>query len=320
MPIISQSNYQASSFWRKHAHLSTIIPAKINKYPCPTYEREKINTDDGDFLTLDWRKQNNKDKLVILFHGLEGDSRRTYLNSASDYFFDRGYNILAWNHRSCGGEMNNTFRLYHHGSTDDIERIIQKALIEGYHKIYLVGFSMGGALILNYLGSYSIHKRIQCGVSFSAPLSLQSSAEQLAKFPNTVYFKNFKRTLIPKFEAKAVQFPGKLNEECISQLKSFADIDDYFTAPMHGYSNKEDYYEQASPLTVINKITTPCLIVNAANDPFLGEECYPKALLAAHPSVYLEIPTYGGHCGFSLPKTTHSWAEMRALEFMEAIG
>ncbi len=317
MPLIESSRYEASTFLTRHAHLSTIYPAKIKKYPIPHYEREKMPTDDGDFLNLDWRKQENTEELVILFHGLEGDSKRTYLNSCSDYFFERGYSILAWNHRSCGGEMNATCRLYHHGSTDDIDRVIKKAIAEDYKKIYLIGYSMGGALILNYLGSYTIDQRIQCAVSFSSPLSLQSSAEQLSQFPNTVYFKNFKRTLVPKFRQKAEQFPGQINEECIDQLKSFADIDNYFTAPMHGYRDKDDYYKQASPLKVIDKITIPCLVVNAANDPFLGEACYPRPLLAAHPSVYLEIPAYGGHCGFIIPKEKHSWAEIRALEFIE---
>ncbi len=317
MPLIEESSYPKPNFINRNSHLSTIIPAKFKKYPIPEYSREKMDTDDGDFLNLDWRFQDNKNKLVILFHGLEGDSKRTYLNSCSDYFYERGFNILAWNHRSCGGEMNKTFRLYHHGSIDDVHRVVEKAIKEDYQQIYLIGYSMGGALVLNYLGNYEIDSRIKCGVVFSAPISLKSCADELKKFPNTVYFKNFKRTLAPKFKEKAKQFPGKVNEKMIDNIKTFDEVDDYFTAPMHGYKSKEDYYQKASPATVLDQIKIPCLVINAKNDPFLGKNCYPKERFKNHSYCTLEIPKYGGHCAFTLENNQHSWAEMRALEFME---
>lgn len=320
MPYIEKSTYPKPNFINRNAHLSTIIPAKFKKYPVPNYTREKIITDDGDFLNLDWRKHQNKERLVILFHGLEGDSKRTYLNSCSDYFFERDFNILAWNHRSCGGEMNATCRLYHHGATDDIQRVVDKAIDEGYQRIYLVGYSMGGALILNYLGNHQINPKIKGAVSFSAPISLKSSADTLKQFPNTVYFKNFKRTLVPKFQEKSKQFPGLLNEDMIDKIKTFDEIDKYFTAAMHGYSSKEDYYDKASPATVLDNITIPCLIVNAVNDPFLGSGCYPIERFEKHEFCYFEMPKYGGHCGFPLENNSHSWAEIRAFEFIKSLS
>lgn len=319
MPYIKHSSYPKPNFLNRNAHYSTIYPAKFKKYPIPTYTREKITTDDGDFLNLDWRFQENKDKLIILFHGLEGDSKRTYLNSCSDFFYNKGFNILAWNHRSCGGEMNETCRLYHHGSIDDVHRIVEKAIAEDYHQIYLIGYSMGGALVLNYLGSYEINKRIKCGITFSSPISLKSCADTLKEFPNTVYFNNFKRTLVPKFKEKAKQFPGVLNEKMIDNIKTFDEVDEYFTAALHGYSSKEDYYHKASPATVLDNIKTPCLIVNAANDPFLGRDCYPIERFKEHQFCSFEMPEYGGHCGFPLKDTPHSWVEFRAWEFIEKI-
>lgn len=315
MPYV-KSTYPTPSFLNRNSHYSTIYPAKIKKYPVPNYVREKIATPDHDFLNLDWRKQSNKNKLVILFHGLEGDSKRTYLNSCSDYFFDKGYSILAWNHRTCGGEMNDACRLYHHGSIDDVDCVVQKALSEHYKEIYLIGYSMGGALVLNYLGSYTIDDRIKCGIVFSAPLSLKSCSDTLKKGINKVYFKNFQRTLVPKFKQKAIQFPGKLNEEMIDKIKTFDEIDEYFTAALHGYSSKEDYYTKASPLAVIKDIKTPCLIVNAKNDPFLGEDCYPIQLFDEHLFCTFEAPKYGGHCGFPLKNNSHSWTEIRAFQFI----
>lgn len=317
MPYIEHSSYPKPTFLNRNSHYSTIYPAKFKKYPVPNYIREKITTDDGDFLNLDWRFQENKEKLIILFHGLEGDSKRTYLNTCSDFFYEKGFNILAWNHRSCGGEMNTTCRLYHHGSIDDVHRVVEKALTEDYQEIYLIGYSMGGALVLNYLGNYDVNHRIKRAVVFSAPISLKSCADTLKKFPNTVYFKNFKRTLVPKFKEKAEQFPGILNEEMIDNIKTFDEVDEYFTAALHNYSSKEDYYHKASPSTVLDNITTPCLIINAANDPFLGTDCYPIERFEKHPFCTFEMPKYGGHCGFPLKNNLHSWAELRAWEFLK---
>lgn len=318
MPYIAESSYKTSGFWRKNSHLSTIIGTRYKKYPIPNYSREKIPTPDGDFLNLDWRFQENKQKLVILFHGLEGDSKRTYMNSCSDYFFNRGFNVLAWNHRSCGGEMNDTIRLYHHGVTDDADCVIQKAIKEGFESIYLIGYSMGGAIIVNYLGEYEAPRQIKAAAVFSIPISLKSCSDTLKVFPNTVYLNNFKKTLIPKFEAKALQFPGQVNEEMITKIKSFDEIDEYFTAPLHGYLSKEDYYHKASPATILDNVKIPTLIVNAANDPFLGKECYPKERFKQYEHIYFEVPKHGGHCAFPLKDEIHSWAEIRAFEFLKS--
>ncbi|MBS7332947.1 MAG: alpha/beta fold hydrolase [Weeksellaceae bacterium] len=315
MPIIEKSTYKAEGFWRKNAHLSTILGTRYKKYPVPNYTREKITTDDGDFLNLDWRFQSDKKKLVILFHGLEGDSKRTYLNTCSDYFYDKGFNILAWNHRSCGGEMNQTLRLYHHGVTDDANRVIEKSITEGFENIYLIGYSMGGAIVVNYMGQYTVPAAIKAACVFSIPISLKSCSETLKVFPNTVYLNNFKKTLVPKFEEKAKQFPGKLNEAMISKIKSFDEIDEYFTAPLHGYESKEDYYHKASPSTFLDHVKIPTLIVNAANDPFLGAECYPKDRFKQYPHIFFEVPKHGGHCAFPLKNESNSWCEIRAFEF-----
>lgn len=318
MPLIEKSTYKAEGFWRKNAHLSTILGTRFKEYPVPTYTREKITTDDGDFLNLDWRLQNNKKKLVILFHGLEGDSKRTYMNTCSDYFFQQGFNVLAWNHRGCGGEINKTLRLYHHGVIDDVDRIVTKAIAEEFEAIYLIGYSMGGALIVNYLGAYDAPKQVKAAAVFSIPISLKSCSDTLKVFPNTVYLNNFRKTLVPKFIEKAKQFPGQLNEEMIPKIKSFDEIDEYFTAPLHGYASKEEYYHKASPATVLDEVRVPTLIVNAANDPFLGEACYPKERFKAYPHIFFEVPKHGGHCAFPLKDSIFSWTDLRAFEFLKA--
>lgn len=314
------SRYQPKNILHKWSHWSTIIPAKIKSYPKPFYEEERIELEDSDFLDIYWRRQKKSDKILILCHGLEGSYDRTYNNTSSDYFFERGYNILAWNYRSCGTELNRTKRLYHHVAIDDLEKIISYVLEKSYQEIYLMGFSMGGALILNYLGQSDADIRIKGASAISAPLNIQTAAAALKKFPNVVYMKNFIRTLKPKLLAKAQQFPGELNEAMLSQIKSFDEIDNYFTAPLHGFTDKEDYYTKASPIHTIQHIKVPCLLINAKNDPFLGWDSLDDNLFKQHPFIHFILSDYGGHCGFSVKGTKNAWSEIRTEEFFREIA
>lgn len=319
MPLLA-SNYQPKNILHKWSHWSTIVPAKIKSYPKPNYEEERIELEDGDFLDIFWRKQNHSDRILILCHGLEGSYDRTYNNTSSDYFFERGYNILAWNYRSCGKELNRTKRLYHHVAIDDLEHIVLHVLEKPYKEIYLMGFSMGGALIMNYLGQSKVNSRLKGASAISVPLNIQTAAAALKKFPNVVYMKNFIRTLKPKLAAKAQQFPGELNETMLNQIKTFDEIDNYFTAPLHGFTDKDDYYTKASPIHWIQSIKVPTLIINAKNDPFLGWDSFDDGPFRQHPFLHFLLSDYGGHCGFSIKGTKNAWSEIRTEEFFREIG
>lgn len=317
MPLIENSNYCISGFLSKNPHFSTIYMAKVKKFPSPDYKRKKIELKDGDFLNLDFQKK-DENKAIILCHGLEGDSRRTYMNSCSEYFLGKNYSVFAWNYRTCGGEMNRLPRMYHHGMTDDFDVVVQFVIAEGFEEIYLMGFSMGGALTLNYLGQIKTDSRVKRAVAISAPISLKSSSDKLKKGFNKVYLKNFTHKISRKLKIKARQFPDLIDSSKIDSIRTFDEIDGYFTAPLHGYRDKEEYYQKASPIYALDKIKIPTLIINSWDDPFLGDDCYPTEFAKDSEYVFLEIPDKGGHCAFPLPKTKHSWAEVRAYEFFNS--
>ena len=110
-------------------HIETIVPALFRRVRGVNYRRERLETDDGDFLDLDWLDQEEKRPLAILCHGLEGDSARPYVKGMARAFSIRGYDVLAWNYRGCSGEMNRLPRFYHSGATDDVHRVVQHAMI-----------------------------------------------------------------------------------------------------------------------------------------------------------------------------------------------
>lgn len=316
MPLIKSSSYQ-KPFYYINGHAETILPSLLRKINGVTYERERLELADGDFLDLDWLSQKRK-KLVLISHGLEGNSERHYCKGMAKYFFLRDWDALAWNCRSCSGEINRLPRFYHHGATEDIACVIDHAIKKGYETISLVGFSMGGSMTLKYMGenSHAISPHIQSAVVFSVPCHLGSSAKELDKPSRSFYRNRFLKKLQKKMVEKENLFPNIISAKHFEKIKTFKDFDTIYTAPLHGFKDSEDFYERASSGQFIPYIKKPTLIVNAANDPFLPDECYPKEVASKHDWVTLEIPKHGGHVGFSLARQEENWMEQRAFDFI----
>lgn len=319
MPYIKDSKYdKLIPFLHKNAHFSTIYAAKVKNFSAPKYQREKLELLDGDFLNVDYKIQSNK--AVILCHGLEGNSHRTYINSCADYFLNENYSVFAWNNRSCGGEMNRLPQFYHHATIEDLDAVIQFAIAKKIQEIYLIGFSMGGAQVMNYFGkTQEINSKIKAGVAVSVPVEVKASAESLKKGFNQVYMKNFVLDLTKKLKVKSQHFPELMDWNKIKNINNFDYLDDNFTAPLHGFKDKEEYYFSVSPARNIEKINKPILLINALDDPFLGEGCFPIQFAKNSSFIHLETPKFGGHCAYPIKKSTYSYAEVRALEFFKSL-
>jgi len=320
MPLIEKSTYQ-HPFYLFNGHWETIIPSMFRKIEGVDYQRERLELVDGDFLDLDWLKNKNN-KLVVISHGLEGNSERHYAKGMAKYFFQRGWDALAWNCRGCSGEMNRLPRFYHHGATEDLGAVIDHAIqSKHYSTIALVGFSMGGSMTLKYLGEKSnrVHPTIKKAATFSVPCDLGSSAGELDKQNKKFYLQRFLKKLSKKIEAKSNMFPSIISHQGFEKIKSFREFDDRYTAPLHGFVSAQDFYTRTTALNFIPTITTPVLIANAQNDPFLPPLCYPYQLAKDHHYAYLETPDTGGHTGFTLAGKEMNWMEVRAYEFLNQV-
>jgi uncharacterized protein len=325
MPFLDCS-YKTPSFFPKSGHFQTILASIGRKIPVPTYiEKHRINTPDGDFLELDFHKTNQTNEnqihisknLVIISHGLEGNSHRAYILGMARAFRNAKRDVLCWNYRSCGSEMNHKRRFYHLGATDDLQTVIKYALSEGYESVDLIGFSAGGNLTLKYLGEQvtEITDKVKRAIVFSVPCDLSAGAIQMQKWQNRVYEHYFLRTLAKKVRLKALTIPDLCDLQPLNTIKHIQEFDEYYTAPLHGFKGAEDYYKKCSSLFFLNEIKTPTLIVNALNDPFLAPTCFPIELARKSEYVFLETPTEGGHCGF-VSYGDLWWSEKRALEFI----
>jgi uncharacterized protein len=285
--------------------------------------RERIETDDDDFLDLDWARCAQPSRsLVVLCHGLEGNSSRTYMRGMVRAANQEGMDALAWNYRSCSGSMNRQLRFYHNGATDDLRRVLQHVdRTDEYDHIVLIGFSLGGNLILNYLASQRdlLPNGLSEAVLFSVPLHLASSAEALAAPSNRIYMKRFLKDLKKKVVAKEKQFPGCISSRGYDEIRNFKQFDDRYTAPIHGFEDAEDYWRQCSGLYVLPHVSLPTLIVNAKNDPFLRSQSFPDEDEIDNPQVTLLTPDNGGHCGFpQFCRKGRYWSEEAAFVFLQS--
>ena len=319
MPLINRSDYKAPLFLQ-NGHIQSIYPTLFRRFDTGFYERERIFTPDDDFLDIDWSRTGSN-KLAIISHGLEGISHRNYVVGMVKMLNRNGWDALAWNYRSCSGEMNRRLRFYNSGTIDDLEVVIEHAAkIESYKEIVLIGFSMGGNLSLLYLGNKGsrIDSKIVRSVVFSVPCDLKASTRELAKFKNRIYMGRFLKTLHQKIRTKMKLMPGQINDDNYHLIKNFKDYDDRYTAPLHGFNNAEDYWSKCSSNRFIPEIKIPTLIVNARNDPFIADGCYPVNETSDSKCVYLETPKSGGHVGFMQFKRDKSyWSEERTIEFLK---
>lgn len=317
MPLIT-STYQPNP-WFFNSHIETILPGIFRRVSDVNYIRERINTPDYDFLDIDWIRNGSK-KLVIISHGLEGNSERPYMKGMAKVFSNNGYDVLAWNFRGCGGEVNKQVRFYHSGASDDLKVVVEHAVNQGYESIHLIGFSLGGNLTLKYLGeqNYELPDQVKRSVVFSVPLNLHGSSIEISKAHNILYSMRFLRHLKKKIREKSALMPDKLSINGLSKIKSLLDFDNYYTGPIHGFKDAIDYYTQCSSIHFLKDIQIPTLIVNALNDSFLSEECYPFKQLEDHPLVHFESPDRGGHCGFpGKDENGYYWSENRAISFID---
>ena len=316
MPIL-KSSYTAKGLF-KSGHFSTIYSAKLRPIPKVLQKRERLELSDGDFIDIDWSYAAKRSKRVaILLHGLEGNAQRVYMQGQAKVLIENGWDVACLNHRGCSGEENRRYLSYNSGRTEDLDEFVQQLIRQdNYDDITLIGFSLGGNVLLKYLGERdTVPVQIKSGVAISTPLYLRGALEQLIKFENFVYSKTFIKDLRNKYKRKMEHFPEAMNSEELKRIKTLLDFDNLYTAKAHGFKNAYDYYEKSSSLPYLPNISIPVLILNAQNDSFLSPECYPYDIANHSDTVYLETPKHGGHVGFHATNKVY-YSEKRALTFI----
>lgn len=318
MPLVEPSSYRASghSFF---AHAETIFPALFRRIQPPESRSVRIDTSDGDFLDLEISLRREAPVMAVVCHGLEGNSRKPYVVGMSRALEALGWSVLRWNYRGCSGELNRQPVFYHSGATADLDTVVRYALHElKQERIVLVGFSLGGNLLLKYLGEggWKSAGKVVAAVAISVPLELGSSCRKISEGFNRLYEYRFLRGLDAKLRAKIRQFPGILPQPH-RPARSLYEFDDLYTAPLHGFRDAQDYYHRCSSLHFLDGIKTKTLVINAKNDPMLSGACFPYGKFSTLENVFFETPDGGGHVGFCRrSRNGRYWTEERTAGFL----
>lgn len=310
-------------FGFSNPHINTIVPNFFRKIRGVHYTRKPINTPDGDILNLDLHTPDqNRKRIVLLLHGLEGDSQASYIKAAARQAERSGYHAAALNMRSCGGEMNPQKEMYHSGKSDDVDTACRYLIESGYREIHLLGFSLGGNIALKLAAETDLSE-IKSTAAVSVPCRLAASSQQMNSPINRLYLNRFLKRLKRKAQHKINQFPDcGLDKDSILKSRTLKEFDNAFTAPIHGFADADDYYSRCSSSYMLSQIKIPALILNAQDDSFLSPECYPYQEAKINPNLTLLTPANGGHVGFidRFPLSRPQWHERTVFEFMLCVG
>jgi len=300
----------------RNGHFNTVYPTLFRKLDELPFVRKNVITSDNDFLHVDCLYSNSR-RIAILCHGLEGSSSSKYITGSSSILYENGWDVAAVNYRFCSGTINKQLRMYHSGATEDLEEVVNY-FQNDYDEIALVGFSLGGNLVLKYCGerSVNLNSKIKAVMGFSVPTNLHAGSLNISRRSNYIYQKKFLISLFEKLHLKKKQYPDSIDLELIKNIKTLFDFDDKITGPLHGFADAKDYYKQCSCEQFLHQIKIPAAIVNALNDPFLPKECYPTEVVKQNKMIKLITPKYGGHVGFVLGKEKYYWSEKLILNFL----
>jgi len=296
--------YQAP-WWLPGGNAQTIWPALYaRRYEgsAPLFRRERWTTPDGDFIDVDHLVTEGRPQqpLLVLFHGLEGNSESQYVQAFAAVARARGWAFALPHFRGCSGELNLAPRAYHSGDYEEIGWMLERLKAGHAGPLIAAGVSLGGNALLRWAEesgeSAAATARAVC--SICSPVDLAAAGRAIGQgFNRLVYTRMFLRTMVPKALRKLQQYPGLFDGERLAQARDLYEFDNLFTAPLHGFRDTEDYWARASAKPHLARIRIPALVLNALNDPFVPAHCLPRPAEAG-PCVTLWQPAQGGHVGF----------------------
>lgn len=319
MGKIINSNFRPA-WWLRSKHLQTIWPSLFRKRPDFTPEWERVELEDGDFMDLAWHRQPEQDApIVMLIHGLEGSLQSHYAGNLLVKLHENGFTGVLLHLRGRGREPNRLPQSYHSGKTEDLRLIMAHLTQQQQAPKAIVGISLGGNLLLKYLGEAGADSPLKAAIAASVPFSLQTCADQLERGLSNIYGRYLLRLLKQSYHNKFSRIASPLAlDPKLNAIKTLQQFDDAITAPLHGFASAADYYQRCSCAQFLPAIQTPTLIIHASDDPFMRPEVVPRAAVMSE-AVTLELTSHGGHVGFiggsSLFRLDY-WLEQRMLEHL----
>jgi predicted alpha/beta-fold hydrolase len=305
-------------WWCRGAHAQTLWPYLVRRRPKVPLRRERVELADGDFIDLDWLVTDSRGPIVLILHGLEGSSNSKYALGMLSAVQAHGWRGVVMHFRGCSGEPNRHARGYHSGETNDIAELAgMLSRREPHTPLVAVGYSLGGNVLLKWLGERRDNVPLRAAAAVSVPFVLAESAARMACGFSRVYQYELVQRLKRSIDAKRQRLTLPLRLTDWSTIRGFRDFDEHVTAPLHGFAGADDYYARSSSRQYLKHVGIPALIVHSRDDPFMTPAAVPQPQELS-PSVTLEIYERGGHVGFvtgDWPWRARYWLEERIPRF-----
>ena len=293
------------AFGLRNRHLQTLYSSFFRKPLSLEFDIEKFKLDDGDFVECYWHKrpQDGETKpIVVLFHGLAGSYKSPYIQGTMSKLAQNGFSSVLMHFRGCSGVQNSLPRSYHSGDSGDAIAWLTHLKQRFPHiKLFGIGYSLGGNMLLKLLGELKDSSPLSKAISISAPLQLDICAYKMnsgfSKFYQRHLLKDLNKSLEQKYNKHDMKSLINLDKKDVKNLKTFWEFDDVYTAPIHGFKSAKDYYTKCSSRQFLKEITTPTLIIHSKDDPFMTTEILPKPSELSS-KIEIELFEHGGHVGF----------------------
>ncbi len=314
--MIVESKFK-SAWWLPGPHLQTVWPELTRRKVDLAPRRERIELPDGDFIELDWVGPDSGPTILVM-HGLGGSIESHYATPLLNAINSAGWRAAFMHFRGASGTPNRLIRFYHAGDTGDIN-LVANILSDREPETPLcaIGVSLGGNVLLKWLGETGEHNPLLAAVAISVPFELYNAAHSIGKGFSRVYQWWMLKELVAFVEQKFNSRNIPLEKLNIRDAKSFWEFDDKLTAPIHGFRSAKDYYINASSRPYLKDIAVPTLVIHSKDDPFMTPDVIPEKNELSS-TVRIELSKHGGHVGFiggKNPLKPEYWLETRIPEF-----
>jgi len=316
------------AFGLGNRHIQTLYSSFFRKSLSLDFFIEKFELPDGDALDCYWyekQEEGSEKPIVVLFHGLAGSYNSPYIQGTMIKLAEAGFNSVLMHFRGCSGEVNRLPRAYHSGDSGDANVWLAE-LKERFPaaKLYAIGYSLGGNMLLKLLGEAGENSIVEKAVSISAPLQLDICGDRMdrgfSKFYQRHLVKSLNSSLIQKYKKHDMKSLIGIETNEVKKLRTFWEFDDAYTAPIHGFKSAQDYYTKSSSKQFLKSIKTPTLIIHAWDDPFMTPRVLPNPDELSD-SITLEVSRRGGHVGFigGTILKPNFWLEDRIIRFLQEV-
>jgi len=310
-----KNNQFKPPWWLKNRHLQSCYASFVRRNVLTPLRWEEINLPDSDFIDIAWAGDSSA-PIVLLLHGLEGSIHSHYIQLLLDELVDAGWQVAVMHYRACSGRINRLPESYNAAETKDLKFLID-VFKQRYpqQKFNVVGFSLGGNILLHYLTKEK-ESVIDHAIVVSTPYRMAASADQMPSLYQHYLLRALKSKVIAKIKA-GIELP--VMEFELKRVKCLREFDKLVTAPLYKFSSAEDYYDFASCRDLLKNIEHEVLIIHALDDPFVPKDTIPSSKELS-PSIQFELNQWGGHVGFiagGLPWRPRSWLNQRILQYLK---